>query len=353
MRQSSWTLALALTLAACNGGDTDETDVIDTETDETDVPFAGLEITVNAPAGVDTTNLAAAAFLFHIDNSVEFGILPAHESDSVAFGTDSSVVLQVPDLASTDIGPLFDAYEGGMWVVYVYEDDDHNGTQGVNERIVGVSSHVLVYATAADTGTPDLVVPANTWSSIEVAGPEDIAVGDPATPFPIDRVLQRDAITVGGSIDNAIEALPNLRITTISGLDVVTGPSPLDEAISGASWEFTLDTPLNTDRTDPIDAAVPLQIGIEVPFAYTDDDTSGDYLESADTLRATACFDDAPVGFMFVQDIIAPSDAVFMMIMGVNPGWHAVLLNQANDFTFVADADLDALDLTDTCPFPN
>ena len=357
MRQISWAVPIVLLLAACNGGgETGETDVVEEtggETGDTEVPFTGLEVTVNAPVGADTTGLAAAAFLFHIDDAVDFGILPAHESDSVSFGTASSVVLQIPELASEDIGPLFDDYQGGMWVVYVYEDADGNATQGVNERVVGVSSHVVVYATTADTAATDIVIPANEWSAIEVAGPENIVIGDSTEPFPIDRVLQRDAITAGGSIDNTVETLPNLRVTTLSGVDRPSGAPPLDEAITGTTWEVTLDTPLNANRTDPIDPNFDLQVGIEIPFAYTDDDTSGDYLDSADTLRAAACFDDAPVGFMFVQDIVTPTDAVLMMVMGLNPGWNAMLLESVDGFTFLADADLDALDLSSTCPFPN
>jgi hypothetical protein len=351
----------------CSGSpDCSEADAdTDTDTDADADTDADTDADADADADTDTAVDSTQEFEFSLDGDYTGSVLALYLVD-LASGADSTMLYDSATVTSDTVAFTLDApdsswiseLEPGMYAAIflpvVYEDADGDGSHDSAEVFVGVGWDMPMWASGTISSTYSSLGVTEGWNALVVDHNSHSAttVGDPgAMEISLDLWPTED-MSIGGTYSGSAP-IGSMSLALLTK-DVMGGGSVSallhDDALTDP-WTIDVSGVPDSDHVYT-DGTTGLDLGLEYPIGYQDDDGSGGYT-SGDSLESWACYGTEAVLLEWcdpVQDLTALYN--YHANISSSPGWSisALDLTDKTDIpTTIDPADYLSLDVSEAC----
>jgi hypothetical protein len=310
---------------------------------------------------VDTTQ----DFEFTLDGDYTDTVIALYLVD-LATGPDSTMLYDSAVVTSDTVTFTLDApdsawlseIEPGMFAAFflpvVFEDADGDGSHDSDEVFVGVGWDMPMWAAGTISSTYSGLGVGDGWNGLEVDPGVHSGTGVMA-PSALEISLDlwpAEDMTIGGSYGGSAP-ITSMSLALLTK-DVMGGGSVAALLYDDAQtdpWTIDVSGAPDSDHVYT-DSTTGLDLGLEYPIGYQDDDGSGGYT-SADAMESWACYGTEAVLLEWCDPILDLT-ALFNYHSAVttSPGWSLSSIDMSDKTaipSLIDSADYLSLDVSEAC----
>jgi hypothetical protein len=344
-------LALSLSLLACDGGEIELDDTgpeadTDTDTDsDTDTDRSG-DLTFLIDGEITGTAITLSLFNF---GDQEPSVGDVMHAEAVTSATQTVTVAGPADDDLQEIDPgQFPDLMAAYYIAAVHLDTDADTEIDLEEQVVGVGSHFVVYLENVPADLQAFGLDEG-WNALAFVEGQDFPdIGDvEGVDLPLS-LFPQDSVSIGGTYGGSYD-LDSTRFAAVAGPMLEGGSVSellVDEA-GAESWSWSVEGAPPEDHFMDVDGSY---AAIELPMAYLDNDESGSFT-GGDTPTSVACKDGLPAVLWYSPGTSDVLYAWYASSFGLNFGWQALLIDDSEEGgpVFLDESDRQSLAFDESC----